>query len=531
MLSWRLRRWARADPLRVTLLVALALVALWLVLATSPDGRPTALQQLLGLGGHAGGRSEDEVVANVLAELDADAHEATLVLAEHTRQDQQVAAADAAAGHPLPVADVGTAPPLPPGLDYTISNIYIPSTVGAYNLTASCRAAVRFLRQVERETESTILLPRTAPAARRGAPTFSASPGPSPSPSTSRASGHGGGDDDVDAATGSSATASPTRVVTVRLPGGNTTQLPRAVHTPAPDESLGEAGWLDGPHPSHPLYQALARARDPVTNVVVVVFASVQYHKLVVNWIRHMQRLGVRNVLLLALDTASATLLAVEDLQGMVVFPLVQGDAMDRYRVKIFMIRYQVFTYALCAGVHVVMSDVDAIWLRNPVPHAFLDATEDCVFSGDGMPGELKEKWGAATTICFGFLFCRANERSLALAAAGQAYLPMRQDDQVAINYGLAALNMTAEGLVPDVPMPTAPGARDIYAYYERSWYGRTEAPVGLRFVIVSRSLVTRHCGLSMHASTWKGLVAHCIVRQKAEDKEEMLRLKGMWLV
>ena len=284
-----------------------------------------------------------------------------------------------------------------------------------------------------------------------------------------------------------------------------------------------------GPHPSHRLYQALLRARDPVTNTVVITFTSVQYHPLVLNWLSWMRLTRVKNVLLLTLDEASEALLRAEDLSGMVVLPLGRAESLNRRNLPVFMLRYYVFTYALCTGGNVVMSDVDAIWLHNPIDQYMLGTPNDCVFSGDGMPGELRTKWNSSTVICFGFLFCRGNERALALAAAGEKYLRGRQDDQVAINYGLDELNISAPGLIADPPLPAEPRQRDIYAYYARSFNGVTVPPVSLTFTILARTTVTRHCGNSFHASTWGGQVAHCIVRQDATEKEVILRSKGLW--
>ena len=303
---------------------------------------------------------------------------------------------------------------------------------------------------------------------------------------------------------------------------------------PAPPDSSTPAVEDDGgPHASHRLYQALGLARDPATNVVVVALVSVQYYDVALNWIRWMHKANATNVLLLALDRGSEARLLAEDLRGMVVLPVAPGAALDRRAVPIFTLRYYIFTYALCLGLNVVMSDIDAIWLRDPVQPLMLSAPhDDCVFSGDGMPQELRAKWNVSTTLCFGFFFCRGNERALALAAAGEKYLVSRQDDQVALNYGLDELAVdgwAGGGLVPDPAWPDASVPRDIYTYYERSFRGVTAGPVKLAFNIVARSIVTRHCGTSFHASTWPGLVAHCIVSQNATEKEQVLRGNGLW--
>ena len=287
-------------------------------------------------------------------------------------------------------------------------------------------------------------------------------------------------------------------------------------------------------HPDQKLYQAIDRARNPDTNLVTIAFVSVKQYRIALNWLYNLRQVKVRNVLILALDGTTASLMQLDSAAGMVVLPLVEsGAAVD---VPLHELRFHIFTYALCTGVNVVMSDIDAVWTRNPIQDYMLSSPNDCVFAGDDSPAELVERWAISSVASFCVFFCRANGRTLALAAAGQAHLARESlTDSDALNYGLDDLGVDNDGLRADPPLPITSlsdsAATTRALHHARYFHGVTAQPVMLTFTILPRTVITRTCGIAFHGPTWTGSVAHCTATLGARngDIETLLRMKGLW--
>jgi hypothetical protein len=104
------------------------------------------------------------------------------------------------------------------------------------------------------------------------------------------------------------------------------------------------------------------------------------------------------------------------------------------------------------------MSDVDAIWFRNPWP-AF-GAPADIAFQRIAyFPNPVVRYWGFAA--CSGFVFFRATPGGIALAEDSLREVRTVHDDQLAFN--LALLNSEITWNHPDVPAEPASihGKRD----------------------------------------------------------------------
>ena len=128
-------------------------------------------------------------------------------------------------------------------------------------------------------------------------------------------------------------------------------------------------------------------------------------------------------------------------------------------------LKFPVVLSLLKEGFDVVMSDVDAIWLRNPMPA--LGVTADVAFQRICyLPNPVVRYWGFAT--CSGFVFFRATPGGPALAGDCLREQRAVQDDLLAFN--LALLKCEIAWKHPDVPAEPSSihGTRDadLAAYF-----------------------------------------------------------------
>jgi Nucleotide-diphospho-sugar transferase len=187
-------------------------------------------------------------------------------------------------------------------------------------------------------------------------------------------------------------------------------------------------------HPSLPtetaeaLSTALAARMEPAEPLPVV-FATGSFAALLENWLIHARTVGVRQVLVIAMDERLA-------------FPT-QADVLAvRHRYDgtlhdLWVQRALIFAFLAEQGVDFIHSDADAVWLKDPRPLCFADGDFDLVFSqGTNYPAAVWQIWGFV--LCCGLFAVRANPATAAFFAQVRALAARIPDDQVAVNALLA---------------------------------------------------------------------------------------------
>eukprot|EP01052_Picozoa_sp_SAG31_P004633 SAG31_NODE_194_length_20722_cov_19.854192_14_plen_230_part_00 len=120
----------------------------------------------------------------------------------------------------------------------------------------------------------------------------------------------------------------------------------------------------------------------------------------------------------------------------------------------VWLARMQLFDRVLAAGFDVLMSDIDAHWLKSPLARIGTELANDADIvssrSGD-WPVEQADKWGAV--LCMGFVYVRANQRTKALLHAVLDHMEgmKRPDDQVAMNMVLDQMGLQINTQLDDV--------------------------------------------------------------------------------
>ena len=99
----------------------------------------------------------------------------------------------------------------------------------------------------------------------------------------------------------------------------------------------------------------------------------------------------------------------------------------------------EVIKKILTLNYNVLVSDIDAIWLKDPIPYT-LSSSSDIVFSpGTIQPLEAFEKWG--NVLCSGYFLLMANERVLRFLESVKKRM-IYEGDQPAINKELISRNL-----------------------------------------------------------------------------------------
>ncbi|WP_045363637.1 putative nucleotide-diphospho-sugar transferase [Methyloceanibacter caenitepidi] len=158
-------------------------------------------------------------------------------------------------------------------------------------------------------------------------------------------------------------------------------------------------------HATASLEQKLDRARVH-GNVVVCVFANRDYGTLLKHWLATAARAGCHKPLVFCFDEETAQIAAEAGASSHTV-PF-NGDWLGFMRHQM-----QITRGILALGYAPLASDLDAIWLRDPIPYT-IGHPQDMVFSpGTVQPSEAHAAWG--NVLCFGYYLLRPTSAVLSM--------------------------------------------------------------------------------------------------------------------
>lgn len=165
---------------------------------------------------------------------------------------------------------------------------------------------------------------------------------------------------------------------------------------------------------------------------LVVAFADYTYRRLLDIWHRQLTNLGIERIRVFALDAATVRFCAR---RGIDAIPIEwNGELGDLWGRRIV-----VFKQLLSTEPQFIHSDIDAIWLKNPLTHgSAAQLNDDLIFTqGTDWPNDVHAKWGFV--LCCGWFWARSSPASHAFFDALQSDVRVTGDDQMSANRLLAA--------------------------------------------------------------------------------------------
>lgn len=177
------------------------------------------------------------------------------------------------------------------------------------------------------------------------------------------------------------------------------------------------------------------------------------------NWVYAMRKIGLSNFFILAGDTDTAK--AFDRMRVPNVLARIDESAFDPDFISstgftakglaVSAFKFPVTAFLVKSGYHVVMSDADAIWLKDATPHV---RGADIAFQRIVYhPPELTSLWGFAA--CGGFISCRATDRGSAFIDHCIQEQRTIFCDQISINLALLAHNPVWQCDLPGWSIPS----------------------------------------------------------------------------
>jgi hypothetical protein len=229
--------------------------------------------------------------------------------------------------------------------------------------------------------------------------------------------------------------------------------------------------WTPDLEPVRQKWNDLASVIDPQTlerqaalvqrdRTVCVTFVSREYLRVGMYWLGAIHRLELSNVLVIAGDEPTSAALTARGV-ACVRADLGAEPGNSSYRsasgftwkgFAMATLKLPVVRFLLAQGYDVVLSDVDALWLQDPLPHcrglADIAFQRACYF-----PTALVQAWGL--TVCSGFVYWRSAPGTIAFLDSCLNESRQVQDDQIALNLAL----VEADAVWPHLELGTGASA------------------------------------------------------------------------
>lgn len=300
---------------------------------------------------------------------------------------------------------------------------------------------------------------------------------------------------------------------------------------------------------STPLLDSLVERARELNGPLIIVEGSHDYLGLLLNFAESVRRTrgmkGLRELVVITLDEGLATVLPPH-VQTVPLLPLVREVHLDinfwtqKYFLSfLWATRVRLIAALLDRGVSVLMNDVDAIWLKDPIEEMFneLLPDTDIIAQRGTMPTNLGFRYGSnagkwGSTLCMGFIYFKSNIATRQLMKAAnhlqqptklqnhRTHLEKYFDDQKWINYLLYDAGIKW----PEVER----GDRISYVGRRAETTIGHVDKLGLRVALLSPNLVSRLCKNRFLYRNPRVVVEHCHVI-KSKDKSEVLRVRKIW--
>ena len=278
-------------------------------------------------------------------------------------------------------------------------------------------------------------------------------------------------------------------------------------------------GSIDAPTLSNASQADLERALSELggSDPLPIVVATDAYARLLDNWICHVEALGIERYLIVALDqrlkdrlSAAGIGAARCDWDG--TFP---DFMLQRVLVWEFLARY---------GVDFIQTDMDAIWLRNPIPEFFAHSKFDVLGSeGTFHPVGMLARWGFV--LCTGFFHTRptTGTKKLLSAMRSRGDRVLATDCQYALNFMLDELGTTWDGAGLQSSRLTFRGYD--FTCYDGTLPGTCDA-LGLSIGMLPHQLFQRATNLDLVS-----FVKHVQRTKDPAQRIAAMRAAGCWIL
>ena len=250
-----------------------------------------------------------------------------------------------------------------------------------------------------------------------------------------------------------------------------------------------------------------------VNKKLTITFCDKNYITVLDKWLNFYQSAGNNNLFVFSLDKATLEFCRKKDIKS----SLVQIDIKSQGLHLLWHERMRIVTSLVKIGIDVTLTDVDAIWLGDPIQH-LCDNNYDIVSSmGTTFPREVYNKFGFV--LCFGLITFNSTPHTLKLLHDCLNVFDEYRDDQKCLNNMLLKMsNLKVHNKQASTTQLPKVDSNELVDLYNEDI--SIEADSGLKIKVLSHKKFQR-----LFDPTTRPIVAHLLTPKEANAKNSLFDL------
>jgi len=242
-----------------------------------------------------------------------------------------------------------------------------------------------------------------------------------------------------------------------------------------------------------------------------------KYIQVILNWLVFYHQLcpDRSSIYFLCLDKTTEIVMTKYGLQCSHVFHTANNNN------KLWLVRVRLTKQLLDQGFDVLLSDSDALWLRNPFEYLENFDGSDIISSRASFPEDVFKKYGA--TLCMGFIYIKTNEKTRALwgELSNTMAKDPRPDDQRSLNKILMSKGLRYPAHLEY--LNSSEGDTGVMPYMANQ--------SKVRVTLLPHRQFRRQCEGYRLSEIHESVVAHCLLDKTGSAKEKGSKRYKLWVL
>lgn len=171
---------------------------------------------------------------------------------------------------------------------------------------------------------------------------------------------------------------------------------------------------------------------------IIISISNWDYLEITLNWIAALKKLNINSYLIVSLDKKLHEHLDNIGIKNVLI-------EIENNYTNIWKVKLDVLSVLVNNGINFIYSDVDAVWLKDPVEKYLPeDITDDVVFSaGTIHPEHIYKDWGFV--LCAGLFYIKSSTSTKELFNLALKDFAFTNDDQTSLNNVIYRMNIKWE--------------------------------------------------------------------------------------
>ncbi len=256
---------------------------------------------------------------------------------------------------------------------------------------------------------------------------------------------------------------------------------------------------------------------------IIISISNWDYVEITLNWIAALKKLNINSYLIVSLDKKLHEHLDNIGIKNVLI-------EIENNHTNIWKVKLDVLSQLTNNGINFIYSDVDAVWLKNPIKDYFSEKlADDVVFSaGTIHPKHIFKEWGFV--LCAGLFYIKSTTSTKNLFKEVLKDFFITNDDQTSLNNVIYRMNIKWEFKSRKIIYVT--GMKNgLLNSFIKTKIVSSESIIRGTCADLNISVLPYNKFPRTISSTFDPFVIHPISDKKAEDKKKNFKENSLWFL